>query len=141
MNVAKLLDRLAGVRSTGPGRWLARCPAHEDHSPSLSIRELGDGRILLHDFAGCGASDVLDALGLEMQDLFPDRLPERPGGYLATRSRVPAADILQAMAHEVTVAALIVGDIVNNRAVKPDEFERLQLCANRLGGAAAHGRS
>ncbi|MDE2264100.1 MAG: hypothetical protein KGL45_16380 [Gammaproteobacteria bacterium] len=60
---ATVLDRLDGVRQSGPGRWLARCPAHEDRSPSLSIRELDDGRVLLHDFGGCDTQAVLDALG------------------------------------------------------------------------------
>ena len=35
---ARLLDRLTGVKQTAPGRWIAKCPAHEDRSPSLSIR-------------------------------------------------------------------------------------------------------
>jgi len=49
-----LIDRVGrGSRGAGPGRWVASCPAHEELSPSLSIRELEDGRVLLHDFAGC----------------------------------------------------------------------------------------
>ena len=47
-----LLDRLEAVRETGSSRWIARCPAHDDSSPSLAVRELDDGRILLHDFGG-----------------------------------------------------------------------------------------
>ena len=39
MTAATILDRLDGVRPTGDGRWIARCPAHDDRSPSLSIRE------------------------------------------------------------------------------------------------------
>lgn len=90
-----LLDRLDGVRQSGPGRWLARCPAHEDRSPSLSIRELDDGRVLLHDFGGCDTEAVLDALGLELQALFPDPLPAaRQGmGYQPTHSRISARDL------------------------------------------------
>lgn len=70
---AKLLDRLQGVRQSGPGRWLAKCPAHEDRSPSLSVRELDDGTALIKCFGGCGAADVLAAVGLELKDLFPRR--------------------------------------------------------------------
>ena len=66
---AKVLDRLARVKQTGPGRWIASCPAHEDRSPSLSIREIDD-RLLIHDFGGCDTGDVLAALGLNISDLF-----------------------------------------------------------------------
>jgi hypothetical protein len=43
--VTRLLDRLQGVKRTGPSRWIARCPAHEDRRPSLAVRELDDGRL------------------------------------------------------------------------------------------------
>ena len=33
----KLLSRVDGVRSTGQDRWQARCPAHDDKTPSLAI--------------------------------------------------------------------------------------------------------
>ena len=70
MSAAALLGSLERVKQTGPGRWLARCPARDDRSPSLSIRELDDGRVLLHDFAGCSTEDVMEALGLTLSDLF-----------------------------------------------------------------------
>jgi DNA primase len=41
--------------------WLARCPAHDDRNPSLSIREV-DGKVLLHCHAGCSQRDVIEAL-------------------------------------------------------------------------------
>ncbi len=49
------------------GRWhgsygTARCPAHEDRSPSLSLRDGDDGRLLVHCFAGCAGREVLTAL-------------------------------------------------------------------------------
>ena len=56
--VSRLLDRLDGARKTGSGRWLAKCPAHEDRSPSLSVRELEGGTLLVKCFGGCGAADV-----------------------------------------------------------------------------------
>lgn len=69
--VDTLLARLDRVRQTGADRWIARCPAHDDRSPSLSVRALPDGRVLLHDFAGCDVGDVLAALGLSLADLYP----------------------------------------------------------------------
>jgi hypothetical protein len=81
MSAETLLSRLDKVRKTEAGRWIAKCPAHGDRTPSLSIRELGDGRVLVHCFSGCSAPDVMAAVGLEMGDLFPepigDRKPER----------------------------------------------------------------
>lgn len=54
-----LVDRLGGRWSGNGG--LCRCPAHDDRSPSLSVRP-GRTRLLLHCFAGCAARDILDAL-------------------------------------------------------------------------------
>ena len=73
MSMTKLLDRLEKVRKTGPGRWIACCPAHDDHSPSLALRELDDGRVLVHCFAGCSAHEIVSAVGLDLSDLFPPR--------------------------------------------------------------------
>lgn len=69
---APLLARLDRVIPAGTGRWYARCPAHDDKSPSLSIRET-DGKVLLHCFAGCFADDILAAVGVEWRDLYPDK--------------------------------------------------------------------
>lgn len=49
--------------------WLARCPAHQDATPSLSITPDND-KVLLHCFAGCTAKAIVEALGLTMADLF-----------------------------------------------------------------------
>jgi DNA primase len=78
MNAEDLISRLDKVKPSRskPRHWIARCPAHEDKSPSLAIREMDDGRILLKCFCGCPTSDVLAALGLEFSDLYPEPLPE-----------------------------------------------------------------
>lgn len=79
MNVEEVLGRLHGVRRSGSG-WMARCPAHADRSPSLSIREAG-GRILIHCFAGCSIEAVCDALQIKLRDLFAkpcERSQENP---------------------------------------------------------------
>src|SRR5687768_16557700 len=92
-----LIHRLDGVRETGPGRWVAKCPAHDDESPSLSLRELEDGRVLVHDFGGCAAIDVVEAVGLRMSDLFPAPLGQH---ITPTKSKIPATDLLLLMARE-----------------------------------------
>ena len=56
---------------TNPGEWMARCPAHDDSTPSLSITRSDDGRVLAHCFAGCENAEVLKTLGLSPQAMFP----------------------------------------------------------------------
>lgn len=70
MTAQALIDKLDLVRG-GPTKWVARCPAHDDSSPSLSVKELRDGRVLVHCHAGCGALEVLEAVGLDYSELFP----------------------------------------------------------------------
>ena len=71
MKVDAILGRLKGVRRSGAG-WIGRCPAHEDRSPSLSIREGKGGRILIHCFSGCTVTAVCDALNLKVCELFSE---------------------------------------------------------------------
>lgn len=42
--------------------WMARCPAHDDSTPSLSISETRDGKMLVHCHAGCEQTAVIVAL-------------------------------------------------------------------------------
>jgi hypothetical protein len=69
MTIDAFFQFLDGVKQTHRG-WQARCPAHGDRSPSLSIREAEDGRILLHCFAGCKAQEICDALHIPLRELF-----------------------------------------------------------------------
>lgn len=71
MTLDDLLGRLQGVRPGRDGEYMALCPAHADDNASLSVTE-GEGKLLLHCFAGCETEDIVKALGLEMRDLFAD---------------------------------------------------------------------
>lgn len=70
------LGSLSRVRPNGTDKWMCQCPAHEDRSPSLSIRLGEDGRVLVHCFSGCSPNAVVGALGLSLADLFPDSAPD-----------------------------------------------------------------
>lgn len=130
MAVESLLGSLHEARKTGPGRWLARCPAHNDKTPSLAVRELEDGRVLLHCFAGCGAGDVLYALGMDFGVLFPE------GGVAARLSKVPkaynAADVLAAVAYEILVGLHYAKKMVGGSVLGQPDLDRLLKCAARL---------
>jgi len=71
MNAGELITRLEGVRSQRDGGWIARCPAHEDRKPSLSIHE-HDEKVLLFCHAGCSVKEICAALKIEERDLFYD---------------------------------------------------------------------
>ena len=70
MTLSELLSRLEKVKKSG-GNYIARCPAHKDKNPSLSIAQDGE-KILLHCHAGCDTDTILGALGLTLKDLFQD---------------------------------------------------------------------
>ncbi len=71
MNTTQILDRLQGVTRNGDG-WKARCPAHDDQTPSLSITEGDDGRTLLKCHAGCTVENICAGIGITPADLFAE---------------------------------------------------------------------
>lgn len=78
MGFAEIERALGGnLKRVGAG-WMAKCPAHEDGTASLSVGQAEDGRVLLNCQAGCTTEDVLANMELAMSDLFPPRL-EAPG--------------------------------------------------------------
>lgn len=69
-------------------RAAVQCPSHEDKDPSLSVRPI-EGSTLLYCHAGCHTADVVEALGLNLQDLFDDDLGQEyvyPGGRVVKRT-------------------------------------------------------
>lgn len=56
---------------------MARCPAHQDRNPSLSIHE-GERGLLVKCWAGCGLEDICGTLGIRQSDLFFDALTTDP---------------------------------------------------------------
>ena len=74
--IDKVLPHLERKRQTGPKSWMALCPAHDDSSPSLSVKETDDYTLLLHCFAGCPPDSIVGSWGMGLSDLFP------PDGYI-----------------------------------------------------------
>lgn len=66
----EIVERLGGDWQHSGG--LCRCPAHDDRTPSLSVRP-GERRLLFHCFAGCETGKVLRALSaLQLLGSGPD---------------------------------------------------------------------
>ena len=133
MSADKLLSRLQRVKRTGPGKWIASCPTREDKSPSLAIREMDDGRVLLHDFGGDCVEAILDAVGLSFSDLYAT-----PPGTFAKPVKRPfnASDVLSLVAFESSVAAIVINDVVKRDGATEQDLDRLLVAAQRLGDAA-----
>lgn len=124
-----LLSRLDKVRQSGPGRWMARCPAHDDGRASLSIRELDDGRVLIHDFAGCTSEEVIAAIGINWQALFP---VDWAGRQFRAAPPRHIRDIISALGQELTIAIIILGDLVDHPPVSDVDRERGREASRRI---------
>jgi hypothetical protein len=129
MSADTLLSKLDKVKRTGTDRWIACCPAHEDRSPSLAIRELQDGRILVHCFAECSVESILSSVGLEFDALFPPKPIEH-----AKRERRPfnAFDVLECLENEARIAAVASANLGQGLTLTPKDHERLLTAAVRL---------
>jgi 5S rRNA maturation endonuclease (ribonuclease M5) len=79
-------SRLEGIRPNADG-YIARCPAHDDSKPSLSVRVGESGKLLIHCHAGCEQDDVLKAISATPQMLDPLREERRdePAGEWTPR--------------------------------------------------------
>lgn len=136
MSADTLLQHLDKVKRTGQGRWLACCPAHADKTASLSIRELDDGRVLVHCFAGCSVEEVLGAVGLTFDALYPEK-PLEHGK--SERRPFPAADILRAIAGETLIVYLSAKAVSNGEKLPENDLQRLLLAASRIQSALHAG--
>lgn len=140
MSADILLSQLDGVKRTGTGRWLARCPAHADKHPSLAIRELDDGRVLAHCFAGCSIESVLSAVRLTLTQLHPPRAQDhlrRP-----ERRPFPAVDVLRAIGFETLLVSIAAAHLSRGEPLTEPDRTRLQIAHTRITAAleeSGHG--
>lgn len=132
--VESLLSRLQKVKGKN-GSWTACCPAHNDKGPSLAIREADDGRILLHCFAGCETLSVVQALGMDMTDLFPPDSKRREypvEGKPRMKPAFYASDLIRILAFEALVVSICAHDLRKGKALKDDDYERLKVAQQRI---------
>ena len=116
--INNILERLDLVKETNHGRWRAKCPSHssdKSRNRTLSVSEVDTGAVLLNCFAGCSAEQIVNALGLELRDLFPkdeyiSNFNHRPRrDYRVIMERARGAAIL----NEVCMSALGNGEEIS----------------------------
>ena len=111
LRAKNIVEKLGGVwRGT---RGECRCPAHDDSSPSLSVR-LGDTAILFHCFAGCTPAEVMKALQRhKLHDrsevAMPQGTPKRDMSALALRLWQASKPISGTLAEEYLLARGLSG--------------------------------
>lgn len=131
MTIEILLSRLTKVKGRA-GNFVACCPAHEDSSPSLAVKEQ-DGKIVMHCFAGCSVENIVKSIGMDMGDLFPpsEVRYDKP----APRVRFFATDLLKVLHLEAQIVAVCAFDMRKGKTLAAADLDRLQLAYERINTA------
>lgn len=133
--IDRILSQLEKVKQRQPGQWSACCPgsnhAHGDKTPSLSIRETDSGSVLVFCFAGCGAAEIVAAMGLTLVDLYPPRdtkanEPQRPPRLLT------AGQALDLLREESLLLAVAAGNLAHGVVLSQFDLDRLVKTAGRI---------
>jgi hypothetical protein len=139
--IGDLLNKLEKVKGS-KGRWVACCPAHVDRSPSLAITETDDGRILLKCFAGCSAQQVVEAVGMDLTDLFPNdnNLDRLKANHINKPVRRPfyASDLLKIIQFEALITSVAAFDLSEGRQVSEVDRKRLKTAVSRINEAVSY---
>jgi hypothetical protein len=140
MTIGAFLSRLQKVKKTGPGRWMACCPSHNDKHPSLAVKD-DNGVIVFHCF-GCGAGgiEICNALGLEPSELFP---PSDNVNYNQVKRRVnfPPGQILKALQYETLIVYFIAKEMHTSGNITKLERERLLKAVSRIQSATEYQKN
>jgi len=123
--IDKILSRIE-AKPAGNGRYKACCPAHDEKTPSLFIREQANGLILLHCFGGCEVEDIVSAMDLTMGDLFPDDIQRKTSYCKNTQARVD---------HEKLILSMGRARRNSGEKLNPLDINRMELAVHRLKGA------
>lgn len=127
--IERIIERIksSGLKvSKRPKGYMTCCPAHQDKTPSLSVKEADNGKVLVHCFGGCKPRDVMAAIGLELKDLFADSLsPEERLKYEREKleDRRNYLEILLSIAGNPQVQ--LSTDDLETAAAAKEEFDKI----------------
>jgi hypothetical protein len=123
-HIDTLLNRLDGVKTNSNNKWLAKCPAHDDRSPSLAIKLVDDDKILLKCWAGCEIESVLAAIGLTFVDLFPEKINVT---YDRRQPRIPrfsCHEMFPLIIQESLILCLTISDVMKGELISETDLKR-----------------
>jgi len=121
-DINDILCQLEKIKRTGDGKWLACCPAHNDRSPSLAIKQTDDGKILIHCFAGCSVDEIVCALGLELSDLMPDNPTYKKG---SSPPKFNKYELFDRVVFESMILYIAMQQIFNNNPLSAEDQQRV----------------
>lgn len=125
----EIVDRMPSWRRAGAGKWMCKCPAHEDKTASLSIAQTDDGRTLINCFAGCSPEQIMAAIGLKMEDLWEAVTPtndyEHP--VIGRIPRHSVHDIFPILADESNIVAQAFMELFRGRELSTRDAARALL--------------
>ena len=124
--VTLILDRLEMVKQIKPDQWIARCPAHDDRTPSLAIRDRGD-KVVMHCFAGCSFDEVRAGLGLDRGAFF-----KRENAMPSSRPGLSSRELDKALSIELLTAYVVARDLAEGEKVSQVDMERFATAKRRI---------
>lgn len=130
---AEFLTRELGGRWQN-GHGTARCPAHDDKSPSLAIKDGDSGRLLLFCHAGCAFGAIVAALsdrGIAVHRTVFDSFDAVPGSQ---KRQQPVADLIRLIwSQSRPIKGTHAERYLRARGIEAGNFSRL-----RFHGALRH---
>lgn len=131
------VSRLSKAKRTGNDSYIACCPAHADKSPSMTVREVEDGMLLVHCFAGCGIDDIAGAIGFSISDLMPDKQPDE----LRKSRRIPfsPSDVLACTKNDAALLYVVMCDLDKGILLTEKQVKEAKKAAARIYSAANMG--
>lgn len=134
----RLRPLLQGWRRSGNG-WRADCPLGHRSRGTLAITESDSGLVLIHDFGGHTPAEVLDAIGLSLADLYPERIePRSPDERRALRQRLREAGwraALRTIEHEAYVLTLAGHHLASGLQLSAEDLARVAAATDRIADA------
>lgn len=125
--IENILTRLEKVKGRN-GAYTACCPAHGDKSPSLAIRELDDGRILMKCFANCSIQEIMGAIGMDIGDLFPNVNKDLP----QVKRKYYASDLLRVIEFEAWVVSVAAYTMSQGLPLSEEDRGRMKKAQARI---------
>ena len=136
-DINAVLSKVEKVKPTGEGKWLAPCPAHNDRSPSLAIKETVDGKILLHCFAGCSVHEIVESMGLTLADLMPDNPTYKKGRKPPKFNKY---ELFDRVVFESTILLLAIRWLLSNKPLSDEDRARILKAESTIDDIARECR-